>query len=90
MSVEMSQERVAQVEMLIRFFNMQAGRSYRVSGEASRKTINDCIERNNCDIVAIKNYVRTYCNENKGAELETCFDICNYCVNTCNYGRCIC
>lgn len=37
MSVEMSQERVSQVEMLIRFFNMQAGRSYRVSGEKAVK-----------------------------------------------------
>lgn len=77
MSVEMSQERISQVEMLIRFFNMQAGRSYRVTGEASRETINSCIDRNNGDIVAIKNYVRTYCNENKNAELETCFDLCN-------------
>ena len=77
MSVEMSKERQAQVEMLIRFFNMQAGRSYRVSGEASRNTVNSCIERNRCDIVAIKNYVRTYCNENAGAELEICFDLCN-------------
>ena len=77
MSVEMSQERVAQVEMLIRFFNMQAGRSYRVSGEKSRETVSNCIDRNKQDIVAIKNYVRTYCNENKEAELETCFDLCN-------------
>ena len=77
MSVEMSNERVAQVEMLIRFFNMQAGRSYRVSGEKSRETVNSCIDRNKQDIVAIKNYVRKYCNENKDAELETCFDLCN-------------
>ena len=77
MSVEMSNERVAQVEMLIRFFNMQAGRSYRVSGEKSRETVNSCIDRNKQDIVAIKNYVRNYCNENKDAELETCFDLCN-------------
>lgn len=76
MSVEMSNERVAQVEMLIRFFNMQAGRSYRVSGEKSRETVNSCIDRNKQDIVAIKNYVRKYCNENKDAELETCFDLC--------------
>lgn len=77
MSVEMSVERTARVEMLIRFFNIQAGKSYRVSGEKSRQTINSCIERNRCDIVAIKNYVRTYCNENKDAKLEDCFDLCN-------------
>lgn len=73
----MSQERVAQVEMLIRFFNMQSGYSCRVSAERSRKTVFDCIERNNANIVAIKNYVRTYCNENKDAKLEDCFDLCN-------------
>lgn len=77
MSVEMSQERVAQVEMLIRFFNMQAGRSYKVSNEKSRSIINDCIDRNKGDIVAIKNYVRTYCGDNKDATIEECFDLCN-------------
>ena len=77
MSVEMSQERVAQVSMLIRFFNMQAGRSYKVSNEKSRSIINDCIDRNKGDIVAIKNYVRTYCGDNKDATIEECFDLCN-------------
>lgn len=74
---EMSVERTAQVEMLIRFFNMQAGKSHRVSGEANRETVNSCIDRNNGDIVGIKNYVRAYCNENKDAELESCFDLCS-------------
>lgn len=77
MSVEMSKERIAQVEMLIRFFNMQAGRSYRVSGEKSREIVNSCIDRNKEDIVAIKNYVRSYCYDHKDAELEDCFDLCN-------------
>lgn len=77
MSVEMSQERVAQVSMLIRFFNMQAGSSCRADGAKNTKIVNDCIERNRQDIVAIKNYVRTYCNEHKDAKLEDCFDLCN-------------
>lgn len=74
---EMLVERTAQVEMLIRFFNMQAGKSHRVSGEANRETVNSCIDRNNGDIVGIKNYVRAYCNEHKDAELESCFDLCS-------------
>lgn len=77
MSVEMSYERVAQVSMLIRFFNMQAGRSYKISNDKSQSIINDCIDRNKEDIVAIKNYVRTYCAENKDATIEDCFDLCN-------------
>lgn len=77
MSVEMSQEREAQVSMLIRFFNMQSGSSCRVDGQKSQSVVNDCIERNRQDIVGIKNYVRTYCNEHKDAKLEDCFDLCN-------------
>ena len=77
MSVEMSQERKSQVAMLIRFFNMQSGSSCRVDGAKSNSIVNDCIDRNKQDIVAIKNYVRTYCNENKDAKLEDCFDLCN-------------
>lgn len=63
MSVEMSQERVAQVEMLIRFFNMQAGTSYKVSIERNQKAVSDAIDRANGDIVMLKNYISDYVKE---------------------------
>ena len=74
MSVEMSKERVAQVEMLIRFFNMQAGTSYKFSTEMNKNAVNVAIEKANNDIVALKNFVRSYVNENKGTSLVDCFD----------------
>ena len=74
MSVEMSNERVAQVEMLIRFFNMQAGTSYKFSTEVNRNAVNSCVERANGNMVAVKNYVRNYVNEHKGTNLVDCFD----------------
>jgi hypothetical protein len=77
MSVEMSQERVEQVEMLIRFFNMQAGRSCRVTNDENRKAVNNCIDRNRENIVGIKNYVRDYCKKNENASIVTCFDLCD-------------
>ena len=70
----MSQERVAQVEMLIRFFNMQASASYRVSMERNQKAVSDAIERANGNVVTLKNFVRTYVNEHKGTNLIDCFD----------------
>lgn len=63
MSVEINRERVSQVEMLIRFFNMQAGTSYRVSNEANRQEVNRAIERANGDLVIVKNHIRKYCGE---------------------------
>lgn len=77
MSVEMSKERVEQVEMLIRFFNMQAGRSCRVTNDENREAVNNCIDRNCENIVGIKNYVRDYCNKNESPSIVTCFDLCN-------------
>lgn len=69
----MSEERVAQVEMLIRFFNMQAGTSYKVSNEKNREAVNLAIERAGGDIVKLKNYIRS--NANSGNKnLADCFD----------------
>ena len=74
MSVEMSKERVEQVEMLIRFFNMHAGTSYKISIEKNRNAVNMAIERSNGDVVGLKNYVRNYVNEQKGNILINCFE----------------
>lgn len=72
----MSEERVAQVEMLIRFFNMQAGTSYKVSNEKNRNAVNMAIERANGNIIELKNYVRSWVNENKdNKNLSECFDL---------------
>lgn len=69
----MSEERVAQVEMLIRFFNMQAGTSYKVSNKKNREAVNLAIERAGGDIVKLKNYIRS--NANGGNKnLAYCFD----------------
>ena len=70
----MSNERVAQVEMLIRFFNMQAGTRFKVSNEESKNTVNLAIERAKGDIVALKNFVRDYCNDTQSKSLSDCFD----------------
>lgn len=69
----MSNERVAQVEMLIRFFNMQAGTSYKVSIEKNQKAVSDAIDRANGDIVMLKNYIRDYVKENEKLLVE-CFE----------------
>lgn len=73
MSVEMSVERTAQVEMLIRFFNMQAGTSYKVSNDKNRETVVQAIERANGDIVKLKNYIRNYANGGN-RNISDCFD----------------
>lgn len=70
----MSQEKVAQVEMLIRFFNMQAGTSYKVSIEKNQKAVSDAIDRANGNIVELKNYVRSYVNEHKDNNVVECFE----------------
>ena len=69
----MSQERVAQVEMLIRFFNMQAGTSYKVSIEKNQKAVSEAIDRANGDIVMLKNYIRDYVKEHEALLIE-CFE----------------
>lgn len=74
MSVEMSQERKSLVEMLIRFFNMQAGTSYKCSTENNQNAVNTAIDRSNGDIVNLKNYVRSYVNEQKCNNLVECFE----------------
>lgn len=74
MSVEMSQERKAQVDMMIRFFNMQAGTSYKCSTENNQNVVNTAIEKSNGNIVELKNYVRSYVNEQKGNSITDCFE----------------
>lgn len=73
----MSEEmRSQQIEMLIRFFNMQAGTSFRVGKKENRDAVAGAIERANEDIVGIKNFVREWASAHKGEEVSVidCFD----------------
>lgn len=76
----MSEEmRSQQIEMLIRFYNMQAGTSFRVGKPENRSAVNSAIERANGDIVKVKNAVREWVNnhnddmQSSGAVI-VCFD----------------
>ena len=73
MSVEMRNQ---QIEMLIRFFNMQAGASFRVGRKENREAVSGAIDRADGDIVAIKNFVREWASAHKDDEVSVidCFD----------------
>lgn len=73
MSVEM---RSQQIEMLIRFYNMQAGASFRVGRKENRDAVSGAIDRADGDIVAIKNFVREWASAHKDDEVSVidCFD----------------
>lgn len=73
MSEEMKNQ---QIEMLIRFFNMQAGTSFRVGKKENRDAVSGAIDRADGDIVAIKNFVREWASAHKGEEVSVidCFD----------------
>ena len=73
MSVEM---RSQQIEMLIRFFNMQAGASFRVGRQENRDAVSGAIDRADGDIVAIKNFVREWASAHKDDKVSVidCFD----------------
>ena len=73
----MSEEmRSQQIEMLIRFFNMQAGTSFRVGKKENRDAVSGAIDRAGGDVVAIKNFVREWASVHKGEEVSVidCFD----------------
>lgn len=73
MSEEMKNQ---QIEMLIRFFNMQAGTSFRVGKQENRDAVSGAIDRADGDIVAIKNFVREWASAHKDEEVSVidCFD----------------
>lgn len=56
-NIKMSEKRNKQIEMLIRFFNFQAGTSFKVSIEKNRIVVNDAIERAREDVVTLKNHI---------------------------------
>lgn len=73
----MSEEmRNQQIEMLIRFFNMQAGTSFRVGKKENRDAVSGAIDRADENVVAIKNFVREWAEAHKDEEVSVidCFD----------------
>lgn len=73
----MSEEmRSQQIEMLIRFFNMQAGTSFRVGKKENRDAVSGAIDRADENVVAIKNFVREWTSAHKDEEVSVidCFD----------------
>lgn len=73
----MSEEmRSQQIEMLVRFYNMQAGASFRVGKQENRDAVSGAIDRADGDIVAIKNFVREWASAHKDEEVSVidCFD----------------
>lgn len=73
MSEEMKNQ---QIEMLIRFYNMQAGASFRVGKQENRDAVSGAIDRADGDIVTIKNFVREWASAHKDEEVSVidCFD----------------
>lgn len=69
-------ERKQQIDLLIRFFNMQAGTSYKVSNTLNRESVNLAIDRACGDIVTLKNYVREFVKTGSKA-IRDCFDLFN-------------
>ena len=72
-------QRQEQIEMLIRFYNMQAGTSFRVGKYENQCAVNSAIERANGDIVKVKNAVREWVNNHNddmqsGGAVIVCFD----------------
>lgn len=64
-----------QIEMLIRFFNLQASVSFRVGKQENRDAVSAAIDRADGDIVRIKNYVREWAETHKeNVSVIDCFD----------------
>lgn len=70
----MSREKDVKIDFLIRFFNTQAGTSYKVSNSYNRESVSLAIDRANGDIVVIKNYVREFVKTGSRS-LRDCFDL---------------
>lgn len=70
----MADIREEQISMLVRFYNMQAGTSCKVTNEANRKIVGEALSRAS-DIVELKNYIRENVKTTKG--LIDCFEAFN-------------
>lgn len=71
-----NEQREQQITMLIKFFNFQAGTSFKSSIEKNRQSVINALERASDDVVLLKNYIRDWVKE-KGEESKNvceCFD----------------
>lgn len=65
-------------EMLIKFFNMQAGTAFRAKNDANQKMVLDAVDRAGGDVHEVKNHIRKYCQEHdkdKTKDLVECFEL---------------
>lgn len=69
-----TEQRTNQIQMLIRFYNVQAGASCRVSNEYNQKVVGRALDIANGDIVSLKNHIRDYIAKDSSASLETVFE----------------
>lgn len=65
-------------EMLIKFFNMQAGTAFRAKNDANQKMVLDAVDRAGGDVHEVKNHIRKYCQEHdkdKTKDFVECFEL---------------
>ena len=70
----MTEDKTQLIQMLIRFYNMQAGASCRVNNEYNHKIVSRALDLANGDIAHLKDHIRTYVKENPSATLQTVFE----------------
>lgn len=68
------------LSMLIRFYNMQAGTSFRTNNEWNQKRMNEALTRADGDIASVKTHIRKWVSEN--SELATKNDGFNLCIDS--------
>lgn len=64
-------------EMLLKFYNMQAGTAFRTKNEWNQKVVLDALDALNGDVVALKNHVRMWVKDNPEAAIRNvneCFE----------------
>lgn len=62
------------VDVLIRFFNMSAGTSYRVSNTDNRSKVIEALDASENNITEVKDFIRSYAKEHKDhCDLIPCF-----------------
>ena len=75
--VERMDNRAETAEMLLRFYNMQAGTSIRTKNDFNQRKVLEVLDRFNGDVVAVKNHIRKWVRENPEqaqAGYNDCFD----------------
>lgn len=64
-------------EMILKFYNVQAGTCYRTKNDFNRKMVLDCLNADASNVADIKNHIRAWVKENPEdakRDLSVCFD----------------